>query len=111
MGMSIPYLMTKLLLDGFQTTCIGRLICSHGHIDVLALLWPPRGRMALGDVLISVHALICVLESDLKDGGCPSNGLHSHCVTIVHPTIQVIACSLICNMNLAYDEGTRLDCL
>jgi hypothetical protein len=32
------------------------------------------------------------------------------CLTELHATIRVIACSLICNRNLACDEGTRLDC-
>jgi hypothetical protein len=50
-----------------------------------------------------------VLESDPELGGCPGNGLHLFCFTGMHTTNQVIACSLICNRNLAYGEGTRLD--
>jgi hypothetical protein len=51
-----------------------------------------------------------ILDPDPEAGGCPSNGLHLYCLTKVHTTIRVIACSLICNRDLSYSEGTRIDC-
>jgi hypothetical protein len=37
-------------------------------------------------------------------------GLLLYCLTGLHATNRIIACFLICNRNLAYDEVTRLDC-
>jgi hypothetical protein len=51
-----------------------------------------------------------ILDPDPEAGGCPSNGLHLYGLTKVHTTIRVIACSLICNRDLSYSEGTRIDC-
>jgi hypothetical protein len=51
-----------------------------------------------------------VLDSDLEAGDSSGNGLHLYCLTRQHIINQVIACPLICNMNLAYNEGARLDC-
>jgi hypothetical protein len=51
-----------------------------------------------------------VLDPDSEAGGCQGNGLHLSCLIRVHTTNRVIACSLICNKNLACSEGTRLDC-
>jgi hypothetical protein len=76
---------------------------------VLALLWLPCGRTTAGVAQIPDHALMCILEPDPKAGGCPRNELSLHCLTGVHTTNRVIACSLIYNQNLACDEGTRLD--
>jgi hypothetical protein len=59
---------------------------------------------------ISVRALIRILEPNLDATFCPSNGLHLYCLTKVHTTIRVIACSLIYNRDLSYSEGTRIDC-
>jgi hypothetical protein len=50
------------------------------------------------------------LNPDPEAGQCPGNRLHLYCLTGVHATNRVIACSFICNRNLDYDEGTRLDC-
>jgi hypothetical protein len=61
-------------------------------------------------VQISVHALMRILEQDPEVGDCPSNGLHLYCLTGLHATNRVIACSLICNRNLACGKGIRLDC-
>jgi hypothetical protein len=58
----------------------------------------------------SVHALMCVLDQDTEVGDCPRNGQLLYYLTKLHATNWVIACSLICNCNLAYAEGTRLDC-
>jgi hypothetical protein len=51
-----------------------------------------------------------ILDPDPEAGSCPSNGLHLYCLTKVHTTIRVIACSLICNRDLSYSKGTRIDC-
>jgi hypothetical protein len=37
-------------------------------------------------------------------------GLLLYCLTRLHATNRIIACSLICNRNLAYGEVTRLEC-
>jgi hypothetical protein len=51
-----------------------------------------------------------VLDTDSEVGDCPGNWRHLYCLTRVHTTNRVIACSLIYNRNLACDEGKRLDC-
>jgi hypothetical protein len=66
-----------------------------------------RGR---GGVQIPIHALIHVLDVDLEAGNRPRDGLHFHDLTGLRAINRIIACSLTCNRNLAYDEGTRLDC-
>jgi hypothetical protein len=81
--------------------------CPWGHDDVPTLLWPLCGCTAVGVVRISVHALMHILEPDPMAGNCPGNGLC--CLTGVRATNRVIACSLIYNRNLAYDEVTILD--
>jgi hypothetical protein len=58
----------------------------------------------------SVYALMHILEPDLEAGDCPGNGLHLYCLTGLHAIDRVIACSPICNRNLACSEGRRLDC-
>jgi hypothetical protein len=63
-----------------------------------------------GGVLISVRALMCVLEPDPEASDCPGGGLHWYYLTGLHATNRVITCSLICYRNLAYDEGIRLNC-
>jgi hypothetical protein len=76
---------------------------------VPALVWPPHGRTMTGDVQISVLALMHVLKLGPKAGGYPGNGMHLYGLTGLHTTNHVIACSLIYNRNLVYDEGTRPD--
>jgi hypothetical protein len=53
---------------------------------------------------------MCVLKPDSETGDCPGNGLHRYCLTRVHITNRVIACSLICNRDVACVKGKRLDC-
>jgi hypothetical protein len=77
---------------------------------VPALIWMSCGRTTAEAVQISVCTLMHVLEPDSEVGDCPSNVLHLYCLIEVHATNRVIACSLICNRNLACAEGTRLDC-
>jgi hypothetical protein len=50
-----------------------------------------------------------VLEPDPEASDCPDSGLYLYCLIGLHATNRVIACSLICNRNLAYGEGIRLD--
>jgi hypothetical protein len=47
--------------------------------------------------------------SDLEASDSLSNGLHLYCLIGQHAINRVIAYSFICNSNLAYTEGTRLD--
>jgi hypothetical protein len=51
-----------------------------------------------------------VLNQDLDTCDYPSNELLWFYLTGLQATNQVIACPLICNMNLACRESTRLDC-
>jgi hypothetical protein len=51
-----------------------------------------------------------ILEPDPEVGDCPCNGLLLYYLTRVHATNRVIACSLICNRNLACGGGARLGC-
>jgi hypothetical protein len=74
----------------------------------LLLIW--RGDYGLTWRRISICALKHILELDPEAGSCPGNGIHLYCLTRVHATNRVIACSLIYNRNLAYGEGTRLEC-
>jgi hypothetical protein len=60
-------------------------------------------------VQISIRSLLRVLELDLEAGDCPGNGLHLYCLTGLHTTNRVIACSLICNRKLACGKSARLD--
>jgi hypothetical protein len=59
---------------------------------------------------ISVCALMHVLKPNPEAGGCLGNVLHLYCLIGLHATTWVIVCSLICNWNLAYNEGSRIDC-
>jgi hypothetical protein len=52
---------------------------------------------------------MCVLEPDPEVGNCLGEGLHWYCLNGLHTTNRVIACSLICNRNLACDKGARLN--
>jgi hypothetical protein len=106
-GVSIPYLRTRLLLEGSQTACIE---CSHVHRGTA------RRPLYYGHHVVTQRWRSC---ESLSTHWCTSlnltqsrlgNGLHLYCLTRQHTIIQVIACSLICNKNLAYNEGTRLDC-
>jgi hypothetical protein len=63
----------------------------------------------VGAIRIFVHALMHILEPDPEAGDCTSNGLHLYCLTRVHGTNRIIACSLIYNRNIACSGGTRLD--
>jgi hypothetical protein len=61
-------------------------------------------------VRIPVHALMCIIGTDLEAGNDPGNGMHLYCLTGFHAIDHVIVFSLICNKNLACNKGTRLDC-
>jgi hypothetical protein len=61
-------------------------------------------------VQIPVYALINVLDSYMEVGSSPGDGLHLYGLTGLHTINQVIACSLIYNINLACGEGIRVDC-
>jgi hypothetical protein len=61
-------------------------------------------------VRIPVYALINVLDSYMEVGSSPGDGLHLYGLTGLHTINQVIACFLICNINLACGEGIRVDC-
>jgi hypothetical protein len=50
-----------------------------------------------------------VLEPDPEVGNCPGGRLHWYCLNGLHATNRVIACSLICNKNVACDKGARLN--
>jgi hypothetical protein len=67
-----------------------------------------RARSAIA--VMQSHGGVMSLNPDPEAGQCLSNRLHLYYLTGVHVTNRVIECSLICNRNLAYDEGTRLDC-
>jgi hypothetical protein len=77
---------------------------------MLSLPWLPLGCMAVGAKRISVCALMHVLKPNPEAGGCLGNVLHLYCLIGLHATNWVIACSLICNWNLACNEGSRIDC-
>jgi hypothetical protein len=64
----------------------------------------------MGAMRISVLVLMCVLDQDLGVGNCPGYGMHLYSLIRLHTTNWVIICSLICNRNLTYNEGIRLDC-
>jgi hypothetical protein len=105
MGMSTPYFRTKLTLEGSQTACcIVRLNCPKGHTDMLALLRPPHGGVAVEAGRIPVRALMHILEPDLEAESSPTDGLHLYSLTGLHAINRVITCSVTCNRNLAYGK-------
>jgi hypothetical protein len=53
---------------------------------------------------------MCILDQDLEADACPGNGLHLYCMIKQQDINWVIAYSLICNWNLAYNKGIRLEC-
>jgi hypothetical protein len=109
MGVSTTYIWAKLLLGSLWTTCIGRLTCPQGHDDMPAMLWPPHSATMAEAMRISIYSLMHVLDPDLEATGSSDNGMHLYCLTGVHITIRIIACSLICNRDLACGKDTWLD--
>jgi hypothetical protein len=63
----------------------------------------------VGLVRICVRALMRVLKPDSEAGSCSSNVLLFYCLSGMHATNRVIVFFLICNKNLAYGEGTKID--
>jgi hypothetical protein len=102
------YFNSKLTLQGSRTACIVSLRCLNEHDDMLAQLLLPRACAAVGPVPNPGRALTHAPDLT-KWQTIAQESATSPSLVGWHAINQVIARSLICNMNLAYSEGTRLN--